>query len=401
MRGRESDGDEQFVKELAESYKVPFYPTRFNTAEYARRHAMSVQMAARELRYKWFDELAEANDYPHIATAHQLDDQVETFFINLLRGTGISGLHGIQIRNGKIIRPLLFATRDEINKYAGQQNLEWREDNSNSNRNYLRNRIRLDVLPTLKEISPGFMKKMGQTFHHIRETEIIFRQKIEEGRVDLVEPTPTGAKILISWLDEFDATSTWLYELLKPYDFTFPVVEEIVESLSATPGKFFYSPTHRLIRDRDYLYIEKIGTRVDNAPAIYYYEERTSDRTGPAPFTAKVVEGAGIEISKDPSCATLDYDKLTFPLILRHWRHGDWFIPFGMKGAKKLSDFFIDQKVSIPDKENKWILASGEDIVWVVGMRIDNRFRISSKTKKALVIQLEEPVEEPRCFLGF
>lgn len=401
LRAAESELDEIFVRKLASEYKVPFYVKHFDTAGYSRAHGLSIQMAARELRYAWFEEIAGQHHYKYIATAHQLNDQVETFFINLLRGTGLSGLHGINVKHGKVVRPLLFATRDQILEYARNERLEWREDTSNLSRKYLRNRIRLDVLSSLKSIEPDFMNRMSKTFRRLSETETIFRQKIEEGRADLVETSPEGAKILISWLEEFDAKTTWLFELLKPYGFTFPVVEAVAESLEGISGKVFYSATHRLVRDRDYLIIERMVDVHADVPAVFYIDENASGFSGPVNLTFKTADAQDIDIPADPAFATLDIDKLSFPLILRHWKRGDWFIPFGMKGAKKLSDFFIDQKLSIPEKENVWILTSGEDIVWIVGMRIDNRFRITPESTKALIIQLDLPPEDNDCFLGF
>jgi len=388
LRGEESDGDETFVKNLADQAGVPYYVKHFDTKKFASNHKISIQMAARDLRYAWFEELVTENGYRFVATAHHLDDQAETFFINLLRGTGISGMHGILPKQGKIIRPLMFTTREKIMSVATELDLEWREDRSNKSRKYLRNKLRLDVLAELYKINPLFSHKLNESITHLRDVETIYNSHIAGVTADLVQHTPEGILISIDWVYEYEPHNTYLYELLKPYGFSYPVVKEIVRSLDTFSGKMFYSPTHRLLRDRENFIIQPLtDLNTDHFNGeVFYLEKEILNIEHPVCLcihqTANITD---LPMGK-ASIACLDMDKLTFPLKLRKWEKGDWFMPLGLKGKKKLSDFFINQKFSLADKEKTWLLLSGEDIVWIIGKRIDNRFRITPKTKKAFVI---------------
>ena len=388
LRGDESDGDEAFVKNLAEQFAVPIYIKHFDTKQYAADRKISVQMAARDLRYAWFDEIVTENNYNFIATAHHLDDQAETFFINLLRGTGISGMHGILPKQGKLIRPMMFTTREKIMALAHDLNLAWREDRSNKSRKYLRNKLRLDVLSELYKINPLFSYKLNESISHLRDVETIYNYHIAGVTADLVQQTPNGITISIDWIYEYQPHNTYLFELLKPYDFSYPVVKEIVRSIDTFSGKVFYSPTHRLLRDREHFIIQPLS---DLSPdtidsEVYTIERNTTNIEFPVCLCTHETDNISELPMGKASIACLDLDKLHFPLKLRKWEKGDWFMPLGLKGKMKLSDFFINQKVSLADKEKIWLLVSGEDIVWVIGKRIDNRFRITPKTKKSFVI---------------
>jgi tRNA(Ile)-lysidine synthase len=400
LRGAESDGDEDFVKKLAESYGVPYYIRHFDTKQHALDHKISIQMAARDLRYTWFNELLNEHGYDYVATAHHLDDQAETFFINILRGTGISGMHGILPKQGKIIRPLMFATRERILEYAGKNDLSWRDDRSNKSRKYLRNKLRLDVLPELSKISPEFSYKLNESICHLRDVETIFNSHMAGVTADLVQHKPEGVLISIDWIYEYEPHETYLFELLKPYGFAFPVVKEIVRSLDTFSGKIFYSPTHRLLRDRENFIIQPLA---DLNPGlspneILRIEKGVTHIEKPVCLRADETDKINDLPMGKASVACLDLDKLIFPLKLRKWEKGDWFMPLGLKGKKKLSDFFVDQKVSLADKEKVWLLLSGNDIVWVIGKRIDNRYRITSRTKKAYVISCKEDNPEAETF---
>ncbi len=403
LRGEESDGDELFVKELALKAEVPFFSNHFNTMQYAAAHKISIQMAARELRYTWFDRLVTENNYAYVATAHHLDDQAETFFINLIRGTGISGMHGILPKQGKIIRPLMFTTREKINLFANELKLDWREDRSNKSRKYLRNKLRLDVLTELYKINPLFSYKLNESISHLRDVETIYNSHIAGVTADLVQETPKGIMISIDWIYEYEPHNTYLFELLKPYGFSYPVVKEIVRSLDTFSGKVFYSPTHRLLRDRENFIIQPLA---DLSSEVFENEVFTIDRNNvnietPVCLCTHETENISELPMGKASIACLDLDKLQFPLTLRKWHKGDWFMPLGLKGKMKLSDFFINQKLSLADKEKTWLLLSGEDIVWVIGKRIDNRFRISPKTKKAFVItSIDESPEAETASCG-
>jgi tRNA(Ile)-lysidine synthase len=392
LRGAESDGDEEFVRNLAEEHGVPFYSTHFDTKKYVSDQKVSIQMAARDLRYAWFEEIMKEHGYASVATAHHLDDQAETFFINILRGAGISGMHGIMPKQGKIIRPLMFTTREKIMAYAVETKITWRDDRSNKSRKYLRNKLRLDVLSELLKINPHFSHKLNESICHLRDVESIYNSHIAGVTADLVQHTPEGILISIDWIYEYQPHETYLFELLKPYGFSFPVVKEIVRSLDTFSGKIFYSPTHRLLRDRENFIIQPLAElNTEFSPSEIYLLNRGIPYVD-NPITLSVYETDQIaDLPMGKACtACLDYDKLAFPLRIRRWEKGDWFMPLGLKGKKKLSDFFVDHKISLADKEKTWLLVSGKDIVWVIGKRIDNRFRITSKTKNAFVVSCAE-----------
>lgn len=398
LRDKESDGDEDFVKTLAAQNGVPFFVKHFETKLFAEEQKISIQMAARDLRYSWFDELLSQQGFAFVATAHHLDDQAETFFINLLRGTGISGLHGILPKQGRVIRPLMFATRQQILEFAMAEKLAWKEDSSNKSRKYLRNKLRLDVLPELTKIDRQFSRKLDATISHLRDVETIFDKHVAGVAEDMVQHTDQGDFISIDWVYEYEPHDTWLFELLKPYGFAFPVVKEIVRSLDSISGKTFYSPTHRLLRDRENLIIQtraKVDSENEDIDK-QLIAQGTTHFSGALELVFSETKDVKNLLNGDNETACLDFDKLTFPLVLRKWEKGDWFIPFGNKGRKKLSDFFIDHKLSLADKEKTWIIVSGEDIAWIVGLRMDNRFRITPQTRKVLqVTHLVENKPEP------
>lgn len=402
LRGDESDADEAFVRQLAADIDVPFFSICFNTKEDAENMGISVQMAARKLRYDWFEGIAAGKGFSHIVTAHHLDDQIETFFINLLRGSGLNGLHGIPVKKGKVVRPLLFATRQQIHDYASENHLTWREDSSNLTDKYLRNKIRHQIIPVLSEMNPAFRDIMSETFYRLKEVNNIFKQKIEEGHADLVEVTETETRILLSWLDEFGNHATWLYELLKPFGFNFTVVKEIVQSLNGQSGKIFLSSTHRLVKDREHLIITRLDKDESTSENPIYVFEETRSLESPLKIKFEVLDYDKLTIIKESKHAFIDLKKLSFPLKLRKWKPGDRFIPLGMKNSKKLSDFFINEKLSISEKENVWLLLSDDKVVWVAGLRIDNRFKITGNTRKVLHISLDLPEpEEDTVFRKF
>ncbi len=388
LRGDESEGDELFVKELAAKYNVPFHYVKFNTNETAHQEGISIQMAARQLRYDWFEALLKEHQYLYIATAHHQNDQTETFFINLLRGTGIAGLHGILPKQHNIIRPLLFAGRDEIVNYATANKLTYREDSSNASNKYQRNLLRNQIMPLFREMKPDFDSTMSENIVRIAEAEIIFNEMIDQKRKMAVKEENDVTLISIAVLKEFNAVGTYLHHFLLPFNFNSDIIPDIVKSLDDIPGKLFYSPTHRLVRDREYLIISKITEAETDCPLVYI-KENTAQICLPLVMNFNTISDARVfKIIADNKVAYLDYDQLKFPLIIRKWTVGDHFYPFGMENKKKLSDFFINQKLSLNQKENTWLLCSGNDIVWIIGIRIDNRFRITTKTKTIYKIEL-------------
>jgi tRNA(Ile)-lysidine synthase len=388
LRGGESDADEKFVRQLASEYKVNFYTRSFETSEYARAKGISIQMAARDLRYVWFDELIKTEGYSSVATAHHLDDQSETFFINLLRGSGLPGIHGILPRQGNIVRPMLFATRQEIDDFVRDNRLPYREDSSNKSRKYLRNRLRHELMPVLMNIDPAFSHKLNQTMLHIRGIEDILKQKVNEVSERIVIKKQDQFQVEISKIKELNPFETWTYLILQPFGFSAAVVNEVVEAMEGISGKMFFSQTHRLVKDREILIIEPLAN-LNPGQLQYFIGEDTPEISRPFPMEFSSMPVAEtLEMLHNPAFACLDASKLKYPLTLRLWKKGDRFIPFGMKGWKKVSDFFTDLKLPLPEKEKTWLMLSGDDVVWIVGKRIDDRFRISKQTYEAKVIHL-------------
>lgn len=384
LRGDESARDEQFAEETARSLGVAFHKIDFDTAMYARERHLSIEMAARELRYHWFEEVRQRVGAQAIAVAHHRDDSVETVLLNLVRGTGIRGMGGIRPKNGYVVRPLLTISRTDILAWLEEQHLSYVTDSTNLSDAYTRNFIRLRVLPLLEELNPSVRTAMARTADHLAETEAIYLHVVEEARRQLVEE---GGRISIARLMDYPSPATILYELMKPYGFTRQVVDDIFGSLTKESGKMFYSSDYRLLKDREYLLLSPVCT--DEIQEYSFGSDGVFEDLwrGPVELSfQKIVINNDFNIRKDKCIAYFDYDKLSFPLILRRWREGDWFIPFGMKGRKKLSDYFSDHKFSRIDKEQTWLLCSGQNVLWIVGERSDNRFRIDNTTKSVLVV---------------
>ncbi len=386
LRDQESDGDEQFVRELSEKNGTPLFVKNFDTAEYSENNKMSIQMAARELRYDWFEELRQEQGFDWIATAHNKNDVIETFLLNLTRGTGIQGLTGIKSKNGRLIRPLLFASREEIKTYALSNNLDWREDSSNTSVKYSRNKIRHNIIPLFEEINPRFVETLADNIRKLRESEEIYISAIREKRHEYIVREAGFSWIPLAELVKLHPIDTWAFELLRDFNFTPGVITDIIRSLDSASGKQFFSSTHRLVKDREKLIIHPI--REENLRR-FYIENPYCEISEPIRLEMEVVQNSeNFSIPSGNSIACLDLDRLEFPLLLRKWEVGDYFRPLGMSNMKKLSDFFIDIKLSLPEKENTWILQSGSEIAWIVGLRIDNHFKIRPDSKKILKISL-------------
>jgi tRNA(Ile)-lysidine synthase len=394
LRADESLRDEQFVREMALQYNVPCFVHCFDTSSFARQNKLSVQMAARELRYTWFEELMSREGYDCLATAHHQDDQIETFLINLSRGTGIAGLHGILPRQGRIIRPMLFATRAELEQYAKEQGIDFVEDSSNTSLKYARNRIRHKIIPQFEKLNPSFRKEMRETIRRVREAESIYLSVVEKEKKRLLIPDKVGYKVPVSELKKLSPGKTWLFELLSNFGFTTSVIEDIYLSLDEQPGKIFFSPTHRAIKDRQYILIEPID--LSDQPAYFQVYPEPAGFL-PVELSFNFIVGRGRFITQDLNTARVDFDRLRLPLTIRKWRKGDYFYPLGMKNKKKVSDLFTDLKFSIPQKEQTWLLCSGEEIVWVIGVRLDDRFKIVQETERILEIRFSEKPEADNC----
>ena len=381
LRGDESFRDEQFTIDFTKRLQVPLCKISFETNKYAQENRLSVEMAARELRYRWFEELLNTYDADAVAVAHHRDDSVETLLINLTRGSGITGLTGIKPKNGNVVRPLLCVSREDIYAYIEKNGLEYVTDSSNSSDIYTRNFIRLKVIPLLEEINPSVKASLARTANHLYDASLIYNHSIEEARRVIIQ----NNRLSISALLSFPAPATILYEMLKPYGFSRTVCESIFTVLEKDSGKIFYSSTHRLLKDRSDLLIDVLSGE-DNRAYLINLEDDNVD----LPVELKpeiVVIKEDYQIEKDKKFAYFDFDKLSFPLVLRHWQEGDWFVPFGMKGKKKISDYFSDKKFSLFDKEKTWLLCSGQDVIWIVGERTDNRYRIEKTTKRVLKLK--------------
>lgn len=382
LREEESDRDELFASELAESLNVAFYKIDFDTMQYARKHALSVEMAARELRYSWFEEMRQQLGTQAIAVAHHQDDNTETLLLNLIRGTGIRGLSGIRPKNGYVIRPLLSVNRNQILDWLENEGLPYIVDSTNLSDVYTRNFIRLHVLPLLEQINPSVRAALLRTIQNLSDTEAIYQSVVEEAKKNVIN----GSNLSISKLKEYPAPKTILYELLKPYSFSRLMVEDIFDALDGESGKVFYSSDYMVLKDRSDLVISPVERKKECLQYIYSLEEGVW--FVPIKLSIqKVVINKEFHIRKEKDIAYFDYEKLKFPLLLRKWKKGDFFFPFGMKGKKKLSDYFVDKKYSLIDKENAWLLCSGQNIIWIVGERTDNRYRIDEKTKYVLIVK--------------
>ena len=386
LRGVESDRDEQFVRELAKTNKLQSYFIDFDTSKFAAKKGISIEMAARELRYNWFEQLMDENEAQAIAVAHQADDNIETLLMNLVRGTGIKGLTGMQPRNNDVVRPLLCLTREEIEQYLIKHDLEHVEDSTNSESEYQRNKFRNEVLPLLEEINPSVRQTLYNTQKNLNGNYEIYQQAVQRIENEITEFESGTFKINIQKLKKQIQVPTILFELLQSYGFGSAEVNQIVEQLDGESGKTFYSFGYRLVRDREYLLVEK---REPVSNHIYFIEKNISQITEPIELVIrKKTVQSGFQISKSQIRVQVDASKLKFPLELRHWTEGDSFYPFGMQNRKKVSDYFIDNKFSLPEKEKTWLLVSDNEIIWIIGSRLDNRFRISETTTEIVEFEL-------------
>jgi tRNA(Ile)-lysidine synthase len=382
LRGDESEGDESFVRSLAANYELPVFVKRFETEAYAEEKGISVQMAARELRYAWFTEIAGIHHVEVIATAHNINDSVETTLLNMSRGTGIRGLTGIPVKNGMFIRPMLFATRSEIMDYSRLHQLKFREDSSNSSTKYQRNKVRHDLIPLFEEINPSFIRTMSENIKRFEDAHVIYRERVAQERERLFTDRGTHVEVDLRGLRQLRPLGSWLYELFNEYGFSMDQCLSIEKILDSPSGKQFISPVYRLFKDRDKLLLFKSA---DRSFERYYIDSPDSTASLPFAMDIEVMDRNGLnDFPENENIALIDMDRLSFPLMLRKWQHGDYFFPLGMEQMKKVSDFFIDNKVPVPVKRNTWLLTSGKQIVWIVGLRIDHRFRITDSTLRVL-----------------
>jgi tRNA(Ile)-lysidine synthase len=386
LRGKESDGDEMFVRQWADTKGVPFFGRGFDTKHYAAAQGVSTQMAARTLRYEWFDELLDTQGYDKIAVAHHADDNVETVLLNLVRGTGLKGACGIAPVHNRLIRPLLFATREQISRYAADHGIAYREDRSNASDDYARNYIRHHVTPALRTLNPSLAATFQHNSEYLAQACRLLEDVIKKHKAAWCVRRYDEWLIDIKALQQTAAPDFWLFELLQDFGFNGAQTADIARALEEQPGKRFFSATHELVKDRDRLIIglkslpEKSDTRFDIQQTDTHLAEPIALTLEHRPHRH------ASDISKDKHTACLDADKLRFPLTLRPWQQGDAFIPLGMKGKQKLSDFFIDHKIPLPHKRQQWVILSGDDIVWLVGQRPDERYKVTPHTKNIVQI---------------
>ena len=378
LRGDESDEDEKFVKTQCEKLDVLLFINHFDTKKFAEKQKLSIQVVARNLRYDWFNTLLINNDYDYILTAHHLDDSLETFLINFTRGSGLEGLTGIPQQNGNVIRPLLPFSRNEIEAFAKENNIQWREDSSNPLDKYLRNKLRHDVIRVLKELNPSLLDSFENTISNLKQSQSLVNDASQMVYKQVVSEEDT-IKIDISKLTEFQNYNAYLYQWLQPFGFT--AWEDIYTLVEAQSGKQVFSQKYILLKDRNHLIL--FPKQNENEPIHFSVAKDQKEVKFPLKLSFCNVD----DISIAPTNVIfVDEDKLQFPLEIRKWQEGDWFFPFGMNGKKKLSKFFKDEKFSLLDKSNTWLLCSENQIVWVIGKRQDERFKVTETTTKILKI---------------
>lgn len=386
LRGQEADADEALVRKTCKALGVEIFVKHFQTTEYAAHNNVSIQVAARELRYSWFSNLCNEKGFTSVAIAHNKNDVAETVLFNLTRGAGLKGLTGIKSKSNSIIRPLLFAYRYEIEEYAAQHAVAYRNDSSNAQTKYARNRIRHNVLPELQEINPAAIDNIYSTSLHLANTWQAIEAMNADFRAGVRSEALNEVHYCIEELIQYPFRQLFLIEELANFGFSPASAIDIEKSLYTQPGKIFYSSTHRLIRDRDVLIVSQAELSTENKEIKI--DEAVRQIVKPIALSLSVIgNDSGFTIPKSSDIAALDYAKLQFPLTLRLWRNGDWFIPFGMKGRKKISDFLVDKKVPLHRKDSVYVLESNGDIVWVVGFRVDDRYKLVKDCKQVFLVE--------------
>lgn len=386
LRNEESDGDADFVSKLAKELNVKIHINKFNTAAYAEEEKISIQEAARNLRYEWFEEIRGNSSLDYIVVGTHKSDEVETLLINQIRGAGIRGLHGILPVKGNVIRPLLSVTREQILEYAKENKLTWREDSSNASEKYMRNKIRHQVIPVLKEIRENVEFQFADNAQAIRDYQKLIENEILRLKPTLMTQENQSWKINKDVLSRLTPGYIYLYELLLDFGFSYSTCKDTISSLNNQPGGIFYGKKGTLINDREFLFLEPESE--DSNPAISI-DYQANQVYVPLHLKFETLDASNFQISLDNRIASLDFDKLQFPLTLRKWKNGDRFQPFGMNGMKKISDFLIDNKVPRHAKSSIFVLESGDQIVWVVGLRINDNFKIKTSTKKVFQVSLQ------------
>jgi tRNA(Ile)-lysidine synthase len=411
LRGTESERDAAFVQQLAQNYKVPFFKKEFDTAEFAEKNKLSIQEAARELRYGWFSELLKpaignrqsAKDisafcllpsaFPTaycplptaLLTAHHLDDNIETMLMHFFRGTGIHGLRGMLPKQGHIVRPLLFARKQELKQFATENKLSWVEDSSNALDKYSRNYFRNQLIPLVQHIYPEAENNLAANLRRFADMEQLYDQALALHKKKLLEYKGEEVHISILKLQKSEPLQSIVYEIINDFGFSSAQVEEVIKLLGSESGRYVQSATHRIIKNRRWLIIAAAQAEQAQTLVIDADEDRIKFENGV--LVLEQLKSKNVQLINDPAIALIDQSTLQFPLLLRKWKKGDYFYPLGLTKKKKLARFFIDQKLSMTDKEKVWVLESNKKILWVIGLRIDDRFKITGSTKQVLRIQ--------------
>ncbi|MDD3080303.1 MAG: tRNA lysidine(34) synthetase TilS [Paludibacter sp.] len=387
LRMEESDRDELFVRALCSELNIPIHIIDFETSKYAEEKRVSIEMAARELRYNWFEKLCNEQGAQHIAIAHHADDNIETLLMNIVRGTGIKGMTGIPVKNGRIIRPLLNTTRNEIYDYLMKYDLNYVVDSTNAMTDYTRNKFRHQVIPLLEEINPSVRKTLYETIERFNAIEKVYNSAVTSQAVDMIVPTANGSEIDLDKLTNLPDRQVFLFEYLYEYGFHPDTIQQIGLSVDKDPGQIFYSENYKILHDRNKLLLTDIAKPEEQVTGILYINTEISQ---PIKIKCSLINiDNQFKISKSNTLVYLDVDKITFPLKVRKWINGDYFYPLGMNNRKKISDFLIDNKIDRFTKENIYVLESDGEIVWLIGLRIDNRFKISDKSVHALALELK------------
>ncbi len=388
LRDADSDLDEAFVRDFSDRAGIIFHLKRGNASEYAKKNRISTQEAARELRYEWFREVCDAYKYQCVVTGHHLDDSIETFFINLLRGTGIRGLRGILPISGNRVRPLLFATKEELIKYAKENNLSYREDSSNLSDDYTRNKIRHHLVPQLKMLHPTYPTQFLSLFKHLEACDIFLDTEIEKLKKKFVKLENGNLTLDKKAIQKIPQPGLFLFSLMRDFGFNRTQIENVTAALKSREGKYFKSGEFDLIVRNGDLEIQRRNKKEEDS---YFIPQGKMEITRPIRMKISIMKATGkrkIVFLDSPYLVYLDADRVVFPLEISGWKAGERFQPLGMKTFKKLSDFFISLKMNRFEKESQFILRSAGEVVWVVGRRIDNRFKVQESTRNILKFEI-------------
>lgn len=390
LRGEDSDQDAVFVQQLCASNGIPFRATTFLTKNFAQVNKLSIEMAARQLRYEWFEQIRQESGCEYIATAHHLNDSIETILLNLTKGTGISGLRGILPKKAYIIRPLLFAARTEIENYVTENQLQWREDSSNASNEYQRNLLRNEVIPLLKQINPNLEQTFARNIERLQAIESDFQKSLSYFKKAISKEENGTLMLNIASIQNWESAAYLIEEILKEFGFNYFQSKEIYHSLNKNSGKIFHSATHTLVKDRENLIIITKEERIFEEALIEKGTKETQYNGIKLRISNATTEDWCVYLAgkKSPNILWVDAQRLTFPLIIRPWQEGDWFIPLGMKGKKKISDFLVDTKVPLHLKKTTFVLCSDNNIMWVIGQRTDDRFKITQASNQLLKIEI-------------